>query len=175
MSHPSPYHILALPLPFARLQTALGTSSLAPAPCYYHQAKRLNAPGPSSALDSLTCYRLCRRHRVPQLRESCTGCAAVNLGTGVGYSVMDVVKGMEDACGNPIPYKVCMYTRCPSGHIVRRSSGPMFVLGCVSEVSLTALRTPRLALFTFPSCVLVGDIVCILFCFFSLLICVSPP
>eukprot|EP00903_Cladosiphon_okamuranus_P021315 g19586.t1 len=43
---------------------------------------------------------------VKKLRESCTGCAAVNLGTGVGYSVMDVVKGMEDACGNSIPYKV---------------------------------------------------------------------
>ncbi|CAN0006723.1 unnamed protein product [Ectocarpus sp. 12 AP-2014] len=43
---------------------------------------------------------------VKKLRESCTGCAAVNLGTGSGYSVMDVVKGMEEACGNPIPYKV---------------------------------------------------------------------
>jgi len=40
------------------------------------------------------------------LRDACVGCAAVNLGTGVGYSVMDVVKGMKQACGNPIPYKV---------------------------------------------------------------------
>lgn len=41
-----------------------------------------------------------------QLRESCTGCVALNLGTGSGYSVMDVVKGMEEASGKPIPYKV---------------------------------------------------------------------
>ncbi|CAM9962044.1 unnamed protein product [Pylaiella littoralis] len=43
---------------------------------------------------------------VERLRAASIGCSAVNLGTGVGYSVMDVVKGMEEACGNPIPYKV---------------------------------------------------------------------
>ena len=41
-----------------------------------------------------------------QLRDSCTGCVPINLGTGVGYSVMEVVKGMEEASGKPIPYKV---------------------------------------------------------------------
>lgn len=35
------------------------------------------------------------------------GCVAINLGTGRGYSVMDVVKGMEKACGRKIPYQVC--------------------------------------------------------------------
>lgn len=44
--------------------------------------------------------------KLQQLRESCTGCVALNLGTGSGYSVMDVVKGMEEASSNPIPYKV---------------------------------------------------------------------
>jgi UDP-glucose 4-epimerase len=33
-------------------------------------------------------------------------CMAVNLGTGVGYSVMDMVKAFEQASGRPIPYKV---------------------------------------------------------------------
>jgi UDP-glucose 4-epimerase len=30
-------------------------------------------------------------------------CFAVNLGTGNGYSVLDVVKAYEKACGKPIP------------------------------------------------------------------------
>lgn len=33
-------------------------------------------------------------------------CVAVNLGTGVGYSVLEVVKAFEDACGQSIPYRV---------------------------------------------------------------------
>ncbi|CAM9793758.1 unnamed protein product [Chrysoparadoxa australica] len=33
-------------------------------------------------------------------------CTPVNLGTGVGYSVLDIVKGMEAACGKPIKYKI---------------------------------------------------------------------
>ncbi|CAN0461829.1 unnamed protein product [Laminaria digitata] len=41
-----------------------------------------------------------------QLRESCTGCVPINLGTGVGYSVMEVVMGMEEASGKPVPYKM---------------------------------------------------------------------
>jgi UDP-glucose 4-epimerase len=31
---------------------------------------------------------------------------AVNLGTGKGVSVLDLVKGMEMATGKPIPYKI---------------------------------------------------------------------
>ena len=34
------------------------------------------------------------------------GVLTVNLGTGIGYSVLDVVKAYEKACGKPIPYKV---------------------------------------------------------------------
>ena len=33
-------------------------------------------------------------------------CTAVNLGTGVGYSVMDMVRAFEQASGQPVPYKV---------------------------------------------------------------------
>ena len=30
----------------------------------------------------------------------------VNLGTGVGYSVLDVVHAFEKACGKPVPYRI---------------------------------------------------------------------
>ncbi len=33
-------------------------------------------------------------------------CFAVNLGTGTGYSVLDIVRAFEEVCGNQIPYKV---------------------------------------------------------------------
>lgn len=33
-------------------------------------------------------------------------CAAINLGTGVGYSVLDMVKAFEQASGKPVPYKL---------------------------------------------------------------------
>jgi UDP-glucose 4-epimerase len=33
-------------------------------------------------------------------------CTAINLGTGVGYSVLDMVKAFEQASGKPVPYKL---------------------------------------------------------------------
>ena len=33
-------------------------------------------------------------------------CEAINLGTGTGYSVLDMVKAFEATCGKPLPYKV---------------------------------------------------------------------
>ncbi|MFJ3058878.1 UDP-glucose 4-epimerase GalE [Herbaspirillum sp. NPDC087042] len=33
-------------------------------------------------------------------------CFAVNLGTGIGYSVLDVVKAYEQASGKPVPYTI---------------------------------------------------------------------
>ena len=33
-------------------------------------------------------------------------CTAINLGTGVGYSVLDMVKAFEEASGRPVPYKI---------------------------------------------------------------------
>ena len=35
-----------------------------------------------------------------------TGVEAINLGTGTGYSVLDVVKAYEKACGHAIPYEI---------------------------------------------------------------------
>lgn len=34
------------------------------------------------------------------------GVLTVNLGTGVGYSVLDIVKAFEKACGRPVPYEI---------------------------------------------------------------------
>lgn len=34
------------------------------------------------------------------------GCEAVNLGTGQGVSVLDLVKGMGEATGKPVPYTI---------------------------------------------------------------------
>lgn len=34
------------------------------------------------------------------------GCVPVNLGTGTGYSVLDIVKAFKKACGKDIPYKI---------------------------------------------------------------------
>lgn len=34
-------------------------------------------------------------------------CTAINLGTGIGYSVLDVIKAFENASGQPIPYQLC--------------------------------------------------------------------
>ena len=38
--------------------------------------------------------------------DSCVGCEAVNLGTGNGASVLDLVKGMGEATGKPVPYVI---------------------------------------------------------------------
>ena len=40
-----------------------------------------------------------------QLRQQ-PQCLAVNLGTGVGYSVLDMVRAFEQASGKPVPYQV---------------------------------------------------------------------
>ena len=34
------------------------------------------------------------------------GIVAYNLGTGIGYSVLDMVAAFEKACGQPIPYQL---------------------------------------------------------------------
>jgi UDP-glucose 4-epimerase len=35
-----------------------------------------------------------------------TGWQAYNLGSGQGYSVLDMVKAFEQACGHPLPFKI---------------------------------------------------------------------
>lgn len=40
-----------------------------------------------------------------KLDENC-GCKVYNLGTGRGYSVLEMVKAVEKASGKPVPYKI---------------------------------------------------------------------
>ena len=35
-----------------------------------------------------------------------TGCEVFNLGTGKGYSVLDIIEAFSEACGHPIPYRI---------------------------------------------------------------------
>ena len=41
-----------------------------------------------------------------KLYTSDVGCEAVNLGTGNGISVLQLVEGMARATGNPVPYEI---------------------------------------------------------------------
>lgn len=41
-----------------------------------------------------------------KLYTSEVGCEAVNLGTGNGVSVLELVEGMSKATGNPVPYEI---------------------------------------------------------------------
>ncbi|OYT91830.1 MAG: UDP-glucose 4-epimerase GalE [Burkholderiales bacterium PBB3] len=38
--------------------------------------------------------------------QSRTECEAFNLGTGIGYSVLDIVRAFEAACGKELPYRI---------------------------------------------------------------------
>ncbi len=40
-------------------------------------------------------------------RQTPAGCLTVNLGTGTGYSVLDMVRAFEKASGRPVPYRIC--------------------------------------------------------------------
>jgi UDP-glucose 4-epimerase len=42
---------------------------------------------------------------IEKLKEK-AGVSVYNLGTGIGYSVLDVVKAYEKACGKKIPYEI---------------------------------------------------------------------
>lgn len=66
-------------------------------------------------------------------------CTEVNLGTGNGYSVLDVVKAFEDASGRPIPYRVSPRR---SGDVATCYADPSFAerhLGWKAERDLAAM------------------------------------
>lgn len=52
-------------------------------------------------------------------------CFTVNLGTGKGYSVLEMIRGLEKACGKSIPFKMCP-----------RRSGD--IASCYSDASLAS-------------------------------------
>ena len=66
-------------------------------------------------------------------------CLTVNLGTGNGYSVLDIVRAFEAASGKPIPYK--MASRRP-GDVASCFADPAqaaALLGWRAERGLTAM------------------------------------
>ena len=48
---------------------------------------------------------LAKGHVVAIEKIESAGCHIYNLGTGVGYSVLDLVKAFSKACGHDVPYK----------------------------------------------------------------------
>ncbi len=66
-----------------------------------------NTPDGTGVRDYIHVVDLAKGHvlAVNKLAEN-PGLLIVNLGTGKGYSVLDMVKAFEKACGKPIPYKI---------------------------------------------------------------------
>ena len=44
---------------------------------------------------------------IKKVEETEPGVLIYNLGTGKGYSVLDVVHAFEKACGKQLPYEIC--------------------------------------------------------------------
>jgi UDP-glucose 4-epimerase len=67
-----------------------------------------NTPDGTGVRDYIHVMDLAEGHvaALDKMRRMEGGCVPVNLGTGTGYSVLDIVKGMEGASGKEIKYKV---------------------------------------------------------------------
>ena len=68
-----------------------------------------------------------------------TGCRAFNLGTGHGYSVLEVVKAFEQASGRPVPYEIV--ARRP-GDVAALTADPSLAqaeLGWRAELGIAAM------------------------------------
>jgi UDP-glucose 4-epimerase len=73
--------------------------------------------------------------------EAKAGCLTVNLGTGTGYSVLDIVRAFEQASGRSVPYKIA--TRRP-GDIASCYADPQRafeLLGWRAERGLSTMCT----------------------------------
>ena len=66
-----------------------------------------NTPDGTGVRDYIHVVDLSKGHvKAVEKITSCTGVEAYNLGTGIGYSVLDIVKAYEKACGKKINYKI---------------------------------------------------------------------
>ncbi|HBC68920.1 MAG TPA: UDP-glucose 4-epimerase GalE [Sutterella sp.] len=64
-------------------------------------------PDGTGVRDYIHVVDLARGHACALKRfQEMRGCEAINLGTGNGYSVLQIIKAFEKACGKPIPYKI---------------------------------------------------------------------
>lgn len=66
-----------------------------------------NTPDGTGVRDYIHVVDLAKGHvKAIEKLNSKPGCVAYNLGTGVGYSVLDMVKALEKASGCKVPYKL---------------------------------------------------------------------
>ncbi|WP_255992020.1 UDP-glucose 4-epimerase GalE [Chitinolyticbacter albus] len=67
------------------------------------------------------------------------GCFAVNLGTGQGYSVLDMVKAFEVASGRPVPYRIAERRAGDVASCYADPAKAAQVLGWQAELDLAAM------------------------------------
>uniref|UniRef100_A0A8C5MGE9 UDP-glucose 4-epimerase n=1 Tax=Leptobrachium leishanense TaxID=445787 RepID=A0A8C5MGE9_9ANUR len=66
-----------------------------------------STPDGTGVRDYIHIVDLAKGHiRALKTLDSISGCKVYNLGTGVGYSVLQMVKAMEKASGKEVPYKI---------------------------------------------------------------------
>jgi len=63
-------------------------------------------------------------------------CFTVNLGTGKGYSVLEMIKGLEKACGKEIPHKICPRRAGDVASCYSNASLALSALGWSAELTL---------------------------------------
>lgn len=76
-------------------------------PCLSVFGNDYDTPDGTGVRDFIHVVDLAKGHikTLPRLFTN-PGVVVYNLGTGHGYSVLEMIRGFEDACGNPIPYKM---------------------------------------------------------------------
>lgn len=65
-----------------------------------------DTPDGTGVRDYIHVVDLARAHLAALDNIEKFGCEAINVGTGVGYSVLDMVKAFSKACGHDIPYRI---------------------------------------------------------------------
>ncbi len=76
-------------------------------PCLGVFGQDYDTPDGTGVRDYIHVVDLARGHvKALQKLEESKGVRVYNLGTGKGYSVLDVVHAFEKACGHPIPYEI---------------------------------------------------------------------
>ncbi|KAL1523998.1 hypothetical protein AB1Y20_018913 [Prymnesium parvum] len=71
--------------------------------------------------------------------ETCPGCVTYNLGTGIGYSVLDMVKAYSAACGRDLPYKMAPRRPGDVGVVFADPTYAKQELGWVAELGMEAM------------------------------------
>lgn len=73
--------------------------------------------------------------------QELTGCLTVNLGTGIGYSVLDIVRAFEQASGQPVPYKIAPRRSGDVASCYAEPQRAFELLGWRAERGLSAMCT----------------------------------